>query len=206
MEYSPEEWSWIEAEWASHCFGRIAFITPEDFRQAKEWEGQGIPAEVLVNAMGAFFERRAKRPRPRAFVALSHLKKDVDKAMSLRKAISRAGDMLKADPPAWGVVKEPLKSNPKAKAAFEAWMRLRCSTPSPESPGYLEQLDSERRAQRAFIELVASCLGPARDGLEAELAERLRSVDIKEGSVIWKRAWDHHFAKDVCRVWGLEGI
>jgi hypothetical protein len=38
------------------------------------------------------------------------------------------------------------------------------------------------------------------------LAEKLLAVDIAEGSIVWKRAWDHHFAKDVCNAWGLEGV
>ncbi|MDR2697202.1 MAG: hypothetical protein LBB40_01855 [Holophagales bacterium] len=206
MEYSSEEWSWIEAEWAFHCHGRTAFISPEDFRQAKAWEEEGIPAEVLVAAMGTFFERRARRPRPRSFVALTHLGKDVAKAMSFRKALSKAGDALKTNFPGWDAVKEPLKSDPKAKAAFEAWMCLKLDSFSPESPGYLEHLDAEREAYKAFVEIAAVNLGPSRVALESELTEKLHSVDIPESSVVWKRAWDHHFAKDVCAAWGLEGI
>jgi len=203
MEYSSEEWSWIEAEWAFHCHGRAAFISPEDFRQAKAWAEEGIPAEVLVVAMGTFFERRAKRPRPRAFVALAHLGKDVAKAMSFRKALSRAGEALKIDFPDWDAVKEPLKSDPKARAAFEAWMRLKQDTFLPESPGYLEHLDSERKAYKVFIEIAAENLGPSRTVLEAELKEKLRAVDISEDSMVWKRAWDYHFSKDVCAAWDL---
>jgi len=204
MEYSSEEWSWIEAEWAFHCHGRTAFISPENFRQAKAWADEGVPAEVLVVAMGTFFERRAKRPRPRAFVALSHLEKDVAKAMAFRKALARAGEALPTDFPGWDTVKEPLKSDPRARAAFEAWMRLKQNVFSPESPGYLEHLDSEREAYRAFIEIAAENLGSNRAALETALSEKLRSVDISEGSTVWKRAWDHHFAKDVCAAWGLE--
>ena len=205
MEYSSEEWKWIEAEWAFHCFGRTAFLSPEDFRQAKAWAEQDVPSEVVVNAMGTFFERRAKRPRPRAFVAMSHLKKDVEKAMSLRRVVSRAGDAIKVDTPEWVNVKEPLKSDPKAKSAFEAWMQIKCSPLTPESSGYLEQLDSERRAYRHFIDIASEALGPSRTSIESKLKEKLRSVDISEGTVVWKRAWEHHFAKDVCQAWGLDG-
>jgi hypothetical protein len=206
MEYSQEEWSWVEAEWAFHCHGRTAFISPEDFRQAQAWALEGLPAEALVAAMGSFFERRAKRPRPRAFVAISHLKKDVEKAMAFRWALARAGGAAEADFPAWDSVLSPLKSDPRAKVLFEAWMRLKDGAPSPESPGYLDHLDSERRARAAFVEMAAEALGPSRTALEAGLAERLRSVEIKEGTMVWKRAWEHHFSKDVCVAWGLEGI
>jgi hypothetical protein len=206
MEYAPEEWSWIEAEWAFHCFGRTAFLSPEDFRQAKAWAEQGVPAEALVSAMGFFFERRAKRPRPRAFVAFAHMKKDIEKAMSFRRALSRAGEAVKNDFPEWGAVKDPLKSDPKARVAFEAWMQTKCAAPQPEASGYLDHLDIERKAYMAFVAIAAETLGPTRLSLETRLAEKLRSVDIPEGSVVWKRAWNHHFAKDVCAEWGLDGI
>ena len=206
MEYSPEEWSWIEAEWAFHCHGRSAFISPEDFRQAKAWAEDGIPAEAVIAAMDSFFERRARRPRPRAFVALAHLGKDVAKAMSFRRALARAGEAAKADFPAWDSVKEPLKSDPRAKVAFEAWMRLKCAAPPPESPGYLDHLDAERGAHRAFVEISAETLGPNRTAIETKLTDKLHAVDIPEGSVVWKRAWEHHFAKDVCEAWGLGGV
>jgi hypothetical protein len=206
MEYTSEEWSWIEAEWAFHCFGRTAFLSTEDFRQAKTWAEQGIPAEVLVSAMGSFFERRAKRPRPRAFVALTHIKKDIEKAMSFRRALARAGEAIKKDYPEWDTVKSPLKTDPKAKLAFEAWMQIKCNAPQPESSGYLDYLDTERKAYMSFIAIAAEALGPNRVALETKLAEKLRSVDIAEGSVVWKRAWDHHFAKDVCMEWGLDGV
>jgi hypothetical protein len=156
--------------------------------------------------MDSFFERRAKRPRPRAFVALSHLKKDVVKAMAFRKALNRAGEALEAHFPAWDSVMDELKTNPKAKAAFEAWMRLKGDAPPPESPGYLDHLDMERDARNAFVAVAAAALGASCDALEANLTEKLRSADVKEGTAVWKRAWEHHFSKDVCAAWGLKVI
>jgi len=203
MEYSPEEWNWLEAEWAYHCFGRTAFLSPEDFRQAKEWAEQGVPADVLVHAFETFFERRAKRPRPRAFVALAHIKKDVEKAMTRRKAIVRAGEAVETDSPEWDQVKPPLKSDPRAKAAFDEWARVRQGAPEPESPGYLEHLDLERKSYMAFVAIAAEQLGPRLAQIEKELADKLRSLEIPEGSIVWKRAWEHHLAKNVCAEWGL---
>jgi hypothetical protein len=203
MEYSPEEWNWLEAEWAYHCFGRTAFFSPEDFRHAKEWAEQGVPADVLVGAFGTFFERRAKRPRPRAFVALAHVKKDVEKAMARRKAIVKAGEAVEADSPEWDQVKAPLKFDPKAKAAFDEWARVRQGAPEPESAGYLEHLDLERKCYMAFVDIAAEQLGPRLAQIEKELADKLRSLEITEGSVVWKRAWEHHLAKNVCAEWGL---
>jgi hypothetical protein len=206
MEYSLEEWSWVEAEWAFHCHGRSAFISPEDFRHAKAWAIDGVPAEALVAAMGSFFERRAKRPRPRAFVAFSHLKRDVEKAMSFRRALARAGEALETGFPAWDSVRGSLKSDPRAKATFEAWMRLRGGAPLPESPGYLDYLDLERVAKGAFVEIAAEALGASRAALEAKLSKKLLAADIKEDTAVWKRAWEHHFSKDVCAAWGLDDI
>jgi hypothetical protein len=206
MEYSQEEWNWVEAEWAFHCHGRTAFISPEDFRQAKAWAEEGVPAEAVVAAMDSFFARRAKRPRPRAFVALSHLKKDVAKAMAFRQALSRAGEEPETRFPAWESAHGALKADPRAKAAFEAWMRLKAGAPPAESPGYLDHLDRERDARSAFVAIAADALGPSRDALEANLAEKLRAADIKEGTAVWERAWGHHFFKDVCAAWGLDVV
>jgi hypothetical protein len=204
MEYSQEEWNWVEAEWAFHCHGRTAFISPEDFRQAKAWAEEGVPAEAVVAAMDSFFGRRAKRPRPRAFVALSHLKKDVARAMAFRKALARAGDAPDARLPAWDAARGALKTDPRAKAAFDAWTRLKADAPPPESPGYLDHLDIEREARNAFVAMAADALGPGRGALEAKLAEKLRAANVKEGAAVWKRAWEHHFSKDVCAAWGLD--
>ena len=206
MEYSPDEWNWIEVEWAYHCHGRTAFISPEDFRQAKAWGDDGVPAEALVAAMGSYFDRRAKRPRPRAYVAMAHIKKDVEKLMALRRALARAGTAIPTELPAWGSVREPLKSDPKARVAFEAWMHIKCKAPEPESPGYLEHLDAERQAQKEFVIIAAAALSPHLEALQADLANRLALVDIEPGSIVWKRAWEHHFSKDVCAAWGLGGV
>ncbi|HWQ10839.1 MAG TPA: hypothetical protein VN436_17080, partial [Holophaga sp.] len=65
MTYTREELDWIEAEWAYHLHGRSAFLSREDFAQLLVWGEGGVAAELIVNAMEAYFERRAKRPKPR---------------------------------------------------------------------------------------------------------------------------------------------
>jgi hypothetical protein len=87
--------------------------------------------------------------------------------------------------------------------AFDAWMRIKSEAPSPESSGYLDYLDSERSAGGVFVGIAAAALGPNLTALKANLTNKLRSVDISEGSVVWKRAWEHHFSKDVCTAWGI---
>src|SRR5512147_2239307 len=109
MAYTREELDWIEAEWAYHLHGRSAFLSREDFLQLLAWSAQGVAAEAIVNAMEGYFARRAKRAKPRTFVAIAHLAKDVAKAVQLRAALDRS----EAGAPAldgWDAVREPLRS------------------------------------------------------------------------------------------------
>jgi len=205
MTYSREELDWVEAEWAFHLHGRSAFLSREDFAQLQAWDGEGVPAEALIGAMEAYFERRAKRAKPRSFVALSHLERDVAKAMKLRQALRRAEPEAAVDLAEWNSVQEPLVSDPRARAAFEAWRRLQASVPTPDHPGYLEHFDAERQAYRALVALAESALGGRAEVLREELSARLREAKIGEGTLVWKRAWEHHWSRLVCEHWGIPG-
>jgi hypothetical protein len=202
VNYSREELDWIEAEWAIHLHGRQAFLSREDFEQVKAWEAQGVPADLVVNAMAGFFERRAKRPRPRAFVALSHVEKDVAKAMKLRASLVRAGP-LPASTTGWSEVKEPLRSDPRALVAFDAWATLKASSPSPDSAGFLEHFDREREAFRRLVDLAAGTLGIAAEDIRVRLRTRLAEAKLDEEGSLWKRAWSHHWGRMVCEAWGI---
>jgi len=204
MTFSREELDWIEAEWAFHLHGRSAFLSREDFAQLQAWDKEGVPAEALIGAMETYFGRRAKRAKPRSFVALAHLERDVAKAMKLREALRRA-EPEAVEVAGWEGVKEPLASDPRARAAFEAWRRLQGSMPSPDSPGYLEHFDAERQAYRAFVALAEAALGGRAEGLREELGTRLRESKISEGTLVWKRAWEHHWSRLVCEGWGIQG-
>jgi hypothetical protein len=204
VAYSREELDWIEAEWAYHLHGRSAFLSREDFQQVRLWEGEGIPAEVVVAAMEVYFTRRAQRAGARTFVALSHLARDVAKGLKLRQALGRS----EAPGPvagAWEAVAEPLRAEPRARAAFEAWQRLKASAPPPDAPGFLDHFDAERAAFRDLVALAEARLGPRRDELREALAARLREAHLEEGTLVWKRAWDHHWARVVCEAWGIQG-
>lgn len=201
MKYSDEELDWIGAEWAFHLHGRQAFLSREDFQQVKAWEAQGVPAELVVHALAGFFERRAKRARPRAFVALAHVDKDVAKAMKLRESLVRAGPA--APTGGWSGVKEPLRSDPRAKAAFEAWAARRAGSPAPDAPGFLEHFDLEREAHRRLVELAALALGGSAEELAARLRTRLSEAQLEAGGALWKRAWNHHWGRLVCDAWGI---
>lgn len=202
MTYAREELDWIEAEWAYHLHGRSAFLSREDFAQLMEWDGQGVPADAVVNAMETYFERRAKRAKPRTFVGLSHLAKEVAKAMALREALRRS-EIEAPSLEGWEGVLEPLRTDPRARGAFEAWRRLQVSVPLPDAPGFLDHFDAERKALGALVSLAEAALGPRAEELSRELRLRLLESKLQEDSFVWQRAWAHHWGRLVCEAWGI---
>jgi hypothetical protein len=199
--YTREELDWVEREWAFHLHGRSAFMSREDFVQLQTWAGEGVPADAIVNAMEGFFQRRAKRSPARGFVALAHLARDVAKAVKLRSAMDRSGRPETAG--AWSAVKEPLRADLRCRALFEAWKQLQAAAPAPDAPGFLEHFDAERKAYRELVAQAELRLGPGAEPLRAALRERLMEARMDEGSLVWKRAWDHHWMRAVCEAWGI---
>lgn len=202
MPYTREEKDWLEREWAFRAWGRAGLLSTDDYRQVLAWEAAGVPMDLVVSALNAFFDRRDQREKPRTFVALKHLDRDVAKAVKLRESMLRVGPELDLGK-GWAQVKSPLQDDPAAKAAFEAWQRLRAAAPSPESVGYLAHHDQEREARSALLALAETALGPKAESLRAELGQRLTASDMKEGSLVWKRAWSHHWARLVAQAWDL---
>ena len=203
MGYTREDWDWLEAEWAFHLHGRSAFLSREDFATLQAWEGEGVPPDAIVAAMEASFARRAKRARPRAFVAVAHLEKDVAKVMKLRAALAKAGEAPALG--GWDQVKEPLRADAAARAAFEAWRRAQAALPLPDSAGFLEAFDAERAAFAALLAKAEAALGPQAEPMQAELRARLQEARIPEDGLVWKRAWSHHWSRLVAEAWGLPG-
>ena len=202
MAYTREELDWVEAEWAFHLHGRTAFMSREDFAQLQVWAGEGVPAEAIVSAMEAYFERRRKREGARTFVALSHLAKDVAKAVKLQAALRKATAEV-VDGGLWERVKEPLRSDPKARGRFEAWKRLVATAPSPDAPGFLDHFDAQREAFRELAALAEARLGGDAQALRSALAGRLAESKLQEGTLVWQRAWNHHWGRIVCEAWGI---
>jgi hypothetical protein len=202
MPYTGEEKDWLEREWAFRAWGRAGLLSTDDYRQVLAWEAGGVPMDLVVSALNVFFDRREKRQKPRTFVALKHLDRDVVRAMKLREALLRAGPELDAGR-GWTQVKTPLRDNPAAKAAFETWQRLRASAPSLEAAGYLAHHDQEREARAGLLALAEAELGPEAATLREDLRRRLAAADIKEASLVWKRAWNHHWARFVATAWAL---
>jgi hypothetical protein len=202
MAYTAEEKDWLEREWAFRAWGRAGLLSTEDYRQVLAWEARSVPMEVVVAALNAFFDRREKREKPRTFVALKHLERDVAKAEAFREALLRSGPALDVGR-GWEQVKAPLREDPAARASFEAWQRLRATAPNPEAAGYLAHHDREREARAALLALAEAALGPHAEALRAELKARLEAADMKEGGLVWKRAWAHHWARLVAQAWNL---
>ncbi|MDR3670611.1 MAG: hypothetical protein P4L36_07195 [Holophaga sp.] len=202
MRYTREELDWVEAEWAFHLHGRSAFMSREDFLQLQLWAGEGVPADAIVNAMEAYFTRREKRAQARSFVALAHLAKDVARAVKLRAALDRE-TAAPAGLDGWEAVKEPLRSDPRGRALFADWKRLQAAAPAPDAPGFLDHFDAERKAFNAMVAQAELRLGaeaqPLRDGLHARLTESR----LEEGTLVWRRAWEHHWSRVVCETWGI---
>lgn len=203
MAYTREELDWMEGEWAFHLHGRSAFMSREDFLQLQLWAGEGIPADAIVNAMDAYFQRREKRAAARGFVALAHLARDVAKAAKLRSALDRAGAAPEAKAGAWDAVKQPLRADPRCRSLFEAWKRLQASAPPPDAPGFLDHFDAERKALRDLVAQAELRLGPEAGPLREALRARLIESRLAEGTLVWRRAWDHHWMRAVCENWGI---
>jgi hypothetical protein len=202
MPYTREEKDWLEREWAFRAWGRAGLLSTDDYRQVLAWEAADVPMDLVVAALNAFFDRREQREKPRTFVALKHLDRDVAKAVKLREAVVRAGPALDVGK-GWAQVQPPLRDDPAAKVAFEGWQRLRAAVPSPESAGFLAHHDQEREARAALLALAETALGPAAETLRGELRQRLEASDMKEGGLVWKRAWNHHWARLVAQAWTL---
>ena len=88
MPYTSEEKDWLEREWAFRAWGRAGLLSTDDYRQVLTWEAEAVPMEVVVSALNAFFDRREKREKPRTFVALKHLDRDVAKAVAQANQIA----------------------------------------------------------------------------------------------------------------------
>jgi hypothetical protein len=200
-DYTRAEWDWLEAEWAFHLHGRSAFISQEDYRQLRQWSQEGIPPEAVVNAMEAYFARRAKRKREGGYVALAHLQRDVAKHMQLRAALARAEPAAGAA--GWEGVRPPLGADPRAKALFLAWKQLQAAAPSPDAPGFLEHFDAERKAFKDLLALAEERLGEQAEPLRAALVARLADSKLQEGTLVWRRAWEHHWSRVLCETWGI---
>ena len=128
-----------------------------------------------------------------------------------RSAFMRREDFLQlqawagAGVPADAIVNamEPLRSDLGARALFAQWKRLQAGAPAPDAPGFLDHYDAERKAFKALVAMAEGRLGAAAGTLGADLAARLAEARLAEGTLVWRRAWDHHWGRLVCAHWGI---
>jgi hypothetical protein len=102
-------------------------------------------------------------------------------------------------------VREPLRSDPKAHALFEAWSGLQATSPSPDAPGFLDHFDRERASFHELVVVAEQALGPEAETLRERLGGRLAEAKLEAGSPLWQRAWKHHWGRLVCEAWGIKG-
>lgn len=202
MTWSPEDVDWLEREWAYRAHGRAGFMSPEDFQAWRGWEAEGLSVDLVVGALNAYFDRRDKRARPRTFVALKHIAKDVEKASKLQEALRRAGPAL--EPSAdWDSVAPPLREDGQARSLFQAWRRASAALPEPTDPAYLERFDEVREALSRLAAQAERCLGHEAEELRGQLRQRLLDAELKEDGPLWARAWRHHWTKAVLGRFGI---
>jgi hypothetical protein len=96
-----------------------------------------------------------------------------------------------------------MRSDLRCRALFADWRRLRAAAPAPDAPGFLDHYDAERKLFRELVAQAEQRLGPAADPLRADLAARLAEARLAEGTLVWRRAWDHHWSRIVCAHWGI---
>ena len=64
-------------------------------------------------------------------------------------------------------------------------------------------IDAERSAHKVLLELAETALGPRVESLRKELEQRLLEAELKPESVVWKRAFQHHWTILVSKAWGI---
>lgn len=208
MPYTRQEYDWIEAEWAYHLFGRTAFLSVEDFSQIEGWDAQSIPADVIISAMDIYFKRRATKPRPRSFLALEYLQKDIDRLTQLRRALDlHRGESSPQDKTLWDSVKPPMKEDPKAINLFTLWSESRSMVPSAESTHYIEAIARVKAARTNLVAYAQSLLmTERRETLNGELIERLKASQLIPETPVWNLAFTHHWAIAILAEWSLEDL
>ena len=201
MPYTREELDWIENEWSHNLYGRPAFISREDYQQLQTWSDAGVPASDVINAIKVYFQRRAKNSKGRSFVALSYLANDVAKALKLSSTINLT-DVL-AENSLWNKVKEPMRSDLRGRLLFVTWKRLQISAPSNDSPAFLTYFNDEQKALKELVDYAESQLGDKVEQLQIELRTKLVESNFIEGTISWRRAWEHSWMRIVCDFWHI---
>lgn len=162
------------------------------------------PRYLVAEAVAILGQRNVKISNPGGYLRGIFARINQDPRLLGRARARQQADQRAGSSP-WAKSLHPgLRSMPRALEAFDKWQRLRASAPSPKSAGYLVHHDQEREARAALLALAETALGPNAEALRAELRQRLEASDMKEGSLVWKRAWQHHWARAISTACNLD--
>ena len=119
-------------------------------------------------------------------------------------------DVIAAKDKAAGLPQAPRRSwaddfsivhqSPDLVAAIADWRKHQASAPSPDSPGFLDHFDENRRRFRKVVKLAEAGLGDECEVLRKKLRQRLVEANLQEGTLVWQRAWDHNWSQIVCEA------
>jgi len=100
--------------------------------------------------------------------------------------------------PRWDNVLEPLRSDPKARQAFNNWKHCESEAPGSDAPGFLDHYDQERRLLQELLVIAERILGGQAKTLHESLRSRMVERNLPEGGLVWKRTWSYHWSRVIC--------
>ena len=106
-------------------------------------------------------------------------------------------------------LQELIRLAPEAKDLYDELLSLKATCPAPDSPGFLDHFDKERKVFKNFVAVGEVNLDASvAESLRNDLRNRLTDAKLQEDTLPWRRAWDHHWSRIVCENWGItpEGI
>ena len=193
----------------------VTGLDPEGVRHAHP----DIPVEFqtteAVEAYGQVLIETASARTPRPGKTIKHViygmlrrpkKQEFDTVRTRIAKAHEAADIAKksgADRK-WDGASDALKAIPGAHETYLAWCLSVTEVPSPESAGYLTAHDRERDTRAAMLTMAETAVGHQVEAMRAELEARLAAADMHKGSLVWKRAWNHHWARLVAKEVRLE--
>ena len=96
-----------------------------------------------------------------------------------------------------------IRLDPKAKRLYDELRDLQAKCPAPDAPGFLDHYDAVRKTLQALVSLGGDKLGARAEELRKDLHGRLVESKLQEGTLVWKRAWDHRWSRIICEAWGI---
>ena len=148
---------------------------------------QAAAEEIAANPRGRVIQN------PGAFVAHLIRTKPADLVERARKVRARREDEARAA----GDAPRGLRGDSEGLRLFGVWRRIVAMKPDADSPGFLDHLDSERKAYRALVGRAEIVLGARAEALRLQLRGRMVDPKVPEGTPVWRMAWDHHWGKAV---------